>query len=772
MSENEYSYSSEPASQETSEEILASQTNGKQKTQIISPNGQNLGTSSNPVFVQLESGAVEIGNVGILDAADNRINPAKEDGNLANISTVEGTVTDAAVTTDTNGTTSGKLRGLVKIFADVWDSTSHFLKVNIQNASIAVTQSGVWTTGRTWVLGSGTDSVTVVGSVSVNNLPTTQPINGTVTANQGTPTSLVNAWPVELSDGINVLGTPAHPVRIDPTGTTVQPVSGIVTITPSGTQDENIKQVNGANVNVGIGASGLGTQRVAVSSDSFPATQAVSEADGTNVALGAKADAVATTDTGTFSSISLFKRLLTFFSKEDDLHVNGDKGIMALAVRQDSDVAGTFSGTDGDYNPLAVNHANRLKVDPNGLYIFDFFQSLTGWTAIDTDTTNLALNNNHITPDPTGVTAGKSISFDKVDTAANNTYSLIQKTITAVNLFNATSASPFLQFLVYIPDTTNVISAVLRVGTDSSNYNEWNLLTTDGLVSASWNRVRLDVTEPTSFVGNGWNPLSVTYLAVGLKFNLQTNTLAGILVDSIAAIGGTTSDTQTSSSSVATDNVNVAKWNGNAAASNVGGATNGTPRVVLANNDPLVTNIGDVSDAVVAAGAAGSASAKLRRLTTDTDAIKTSIQLIDDTIFAEDAAHSSGDKGIMVLGVRNDARVAKTNADGDYSAYATDQYGNILIAYPTGAFNNGAETAVAGTAVNVSAANTANIKIILQNTGIANARVGITGVTATTGFRLVPGGQAIFERNDGAQGDIFAIREGAISTTILAQPIR
>lgn len=36
---------------------------------------------------------------------------------------------------------------------------------------------------------------------------------------------------VLLSDGTNVIGTSAHPVRIDPTGTTIQPVSGTVTIT-------------------------------------------------------------------------------------------------------------------------------------------------------------------------------------------------------------------------------------------------------------------------------------------------------------------------------------------------------------------------------------------------------------------------------------------------------------------------------------------------------------------------------------------------------------
>lgn len=44
------------------------------------------------------------------------------------------------------------------------------------------------------------------------------------------------------------------------------PVSG--SFTPSGTQDTNLKQVNGATVNVGVGAAGTGTQRVTTSTDS------------------------------------------------------------------------------------------------------------------------------------------------------------------------------------------------------------------------------------------------------------------------------------------------------------------------------------------------------------------------------------------------------------------------------------------------------------------------------------------------------------------------
>lgn len=43
---------------------------------------------------------------------------------------------------------------------------------------------------------------------------------------------------------------------------------GAATVTPSGTQDINLKQVNGAAVNVGVGAASTGTQRVTTSSDS------------------------------------------------------------------------------------------------------------------------------------------------------------------------------------------------------------------------------------------------------------------------------------------------------------------------------------------------------------------------------------------------------------------------------------------------------------------------------------------------------------------------
>ena len=54
-----------------------------------------------------------------------------EDG--ANIS--QGALADVAVTGDNPGSLSAKLRGLTKMFADVWDGTNHWLQVKVMNGN-------------------------------------------------------------------------------------------------------------------------------------------------------------------------------------------------------------------------------------------------------------------------------------------------------------------------------------------------------------------------------------------------------------------------------------------------------------------------------------------------------------------------------------------------------------------------------------------------------------------------------------------------------------
>lgn len=135
--------------------------------------------------------------------------------------------------------------------------------------------------------------------------------------------------------------------------------------------------------------------------------------------------------------------------------------------------------------------------------------------------------------------------------------------------------------------------------------------------------------------------------------------------------------------------------------------------------------------------------------------------------YAEDSASANTDQGLLILGIRNDNLNSRTNNDGDYIGFATDDVGRLLIKETaTSVFSNGTQTTVAGTAVQIQAANTTRRRLIVQNTGSANIRVGIAAVSATTGVRLVPGETLIFQMPYVETSAIFAIREGATSSTV------
>lgn len=78
-----------------------------------------------------------------------------------------------------------------------------------------------------------------------------QSVSGTVTATQGTANTLANAWPVEITDGTNILGTSSHAIRIDPTGSTTQPVSGTI-VANAGTGSFTVIQGTAANLNATV----------------------------------------------------------------------------------------------------------------------------------------------------------------------------------------------------------------------------------------------------------------------------------------------------------------------------------------------------------------------------------------------------------------------------------------------------------------------------------------------------------------------------------------
>ncbi len=152
----------------------------------------------------------------------------------------------------------------------------------------------------------------------------------------------------------------------------------------------------------------------------------------------------------------------------------------------------------------------------------------------------------------------------------------------------------------------------------------------------------------------------------------------------------------------------------------------GNVDIVTVPADPFGAN----ADAAATAGSTGSIQAKLRLMTSQLDAIKTSVETLDNTVGgtelqvdvvgalpagtnaigklaansgvdigdvdvtsiipgtgatnlgkAEDAAHTSGDVGILNLGVRVDnPNTALTNTDADYSPLTTNKLGSLRTA--------------------------------------------------------------------------------------------
>ena len=89
-------------------------------------------------------------------------------------------------------------------------------------------------------------------------------------------------------------------------------------------------------------------------------------------------------------------------------------------------------------------------------------------------------------------------------------------------------------------DITLVDAAFIRIGTDSSNYSEWLVDDTD-ITTQVWDLTRIPLftgaTDGGAVTGDGWDMSAITYISVGLNFDLETNTLAAILFDHVAVVG-------------------------------------------------------------------------------------------------------------------------------------------------------------------------------------------------------------------------------------------
>lgn len=145
----------------------------------------NAGTGTFVVDSELPTAAA------LADAAANPTTPTVGAAALL----FNGTTWDRARGDTTNGLDVDvtRVQGSVTIKADTLANQTSDLKITLDGEAV--------------VLGTGTNTI---GKVD-----------------QGAAAAVASGWPVKVTDGTNVLGTGTNPIRVDPTGTTAQPVTAV-----------------------------------------------------------------------------------------------------------------------------------------------------------------------------------------------------------------------------------------------------------------------------------------------------------------------------------------------------------------------------------------------------------------------------------------------------------------------------------------------------------------------------------------------------------------
>lgn len=201
---------------------------------------------------------------------------------------------------------TGDLRTIAKQ-SGTWNIGTVTAVTGITNP-VDAAQSGAWVVSGTGTAGSAATGVVTVQGIAamtpllVDGSGSTQPISGTVTANAGTGWAasgiatesslatvagaissarmqvnpIVGQAGVAAGTGVDSATTQRVSLATNVALPTGANTIGAVT-QASGPWTSNVTQFGGTNVSTGTGTGGAGIPRVTVSSDSFPATQAVTQ---------------------------------------------------------------------------------------------------------------------------------------------------------------------------------------------------------------------------------------------------------------------------------------------------------------------------------------------------------------------------------------------------------------------------------------------------------------------------------------------------------------
>lgn len=321
---------------------------------------------------------------------------------------------------------------------------------------------------------------------------------------------------------------------------------------------------------------------------------------------------------------------------EDAAHASGDTGVAILAVRRDTAAVG--SGTDGDYSTLNVNASGRL------------YTSATVDAALPAGTNNIGdVDVLSIVPGTAATNLGKA--EDAAHSSGDTGVMSLAVRRDADTALAGTDGD-------YAPLQVNAAGSLKVAITAGAGSGGTSIA--DG---ASFTRDTTSVT-PVGAVVETSAPTLTNGDAAGLSM-----TTAGALRVAVAA-GGVAGIAEDSASAGGEEGVMILAVRRDTAASSSG--TDGDFSTLNTDANGRLH--------VIAALAATQTLATVTTVSTVTNVATIGTSVTPGTSAAhlgkaEDAAHSSGDTGVMSLGVRSDTAAAASGTTGDYEPFHTDSVG-------------------------------------------------------------------------------------------------
>lgn len=612
-------------------------------------------------------------------------------------------------------------------------------------------------------------AVVVIGGSIATSAPANQSVSGAVTANQGTNAGLGSSWPVKISNGTqtaNVTATSMLSVTVDNSPTISGSVATVIiggsiaaTFTPPANQS-----VSGA-----------------VSVSNFPTTQNVS---GSVVAFQGGvpwADtivgSVITLSQGSIAAVIIGGSIATATTNSSVFLLNSPNTIGSVIAYQGITpwvvVASVYQGVGWSGSVAAIQSGTRItsviSSNPSSMLVG---ASLIGISPV-TLTANTVPPASSILLGVTANTNGSVLNTVGYPQAIIQITSGPGASITgAINFEGTVDGTQFVPIQGY-NIANNVISSMATVDSDWSfntaglqgiraRVSNWSVgsITARAVVSPS------DARPFATFNAGGFSSVSGT---IGASIIGQLP--AGVaMIGSIAAyqgavpwaIAGSVAAFQAGAWSASIQTLTITSI---ATAGQVMGSV-----ATLQGTNPWTTNFQNSSILAVPVGS-----------------VITVLQGASIVgTYAEDAAHTSGDKGMFSLQVRNDTMSSITSADSDYSPQAVGPVGEVVMANsPITKWVSGTASMLTGTPLNggsvlVIAAQGASIFTYISGIQIANPSannvyVRFDGATSSTiAFTMAPanGGSNIVFPNPiktNANGAFTASVSGSASVFVSAQ---